>query len=412
MLTVNKQEYSKNDFELRLQTYENMEHFQEVNGKRFALCITDPFDIITLVFFLKQKKASVLLIHGETPKDTAIEMAKRAECFGILYGDFKQFITLNGEHEIKKEPSLLQYSSGTTGEPKLIERPWEEIEREIDAYNQALQCEVDEVPIVLAPVSHSYGLICGTLSAIMRGSKPIVITSKNPKFALNIIRNTPKHIIYAVPLMLHIMGSFPQETFQFHKVMTSGSPLPESLFYKLKGMTKYMMQQYGCSEAGCISICHNMNTHLDLGEALPHAFIRISGDQNEPEEIVVTIGEKVIYTKDLGYRSERGLHFVGRMDDVINVSGLKVFPVEVEETMLRLDGIQEAIVYRGKHPVMGEIVKAKVISSIEPVQIREWCIQHLPSYKVPHEIENVTEIPKNATGKVSRKLLEMEEMTT
>lgn len=412
MLTVNKQEYSRNDFELRLQTYENMEHFQEVNGKRFALCITDPFDIITLVFFLKQKKASVLLIHGETPKDTAIEMAKRAECFGILYGDFKQFITLNGEHEIKKEPSLLQYSSGTTGEPKLIERPWEEIEREIDAYNQALQCEVDEVPIVLAPVSHSYGLICGTLSAIMRGSKPIVITSKNPKFALNIIRNTPKHIIYAVPLMLHIMGSFPQETFQFHKVMTSGSPLPESLFYKLKGMTKYMMQQYGCSEAGCISICHNMNTHLDLGEALPHAFIRISGDQNEPEEIVVTIGEKVIYTKDLGYRSERGLHFVGRMDDVINVSGLKVFPVEVEETMLRLDGIQEAIVYRGKHPVMGEIVKAKVISSIEPVQIREWCIQHLPSYKVPHEIENVTEIPKNATGKVSRKLLEMEEMTT
>ncbi|PFR19839.1 acyl-CoA synthetase [Bacillus cereus] len=412
MLTVNKQEYSKNDFELRLQTYENMEHFQEVNGKRFALCITDPFDIITLVFFLKQKKASVLLIHGETPKDTAIEMAKRAECFGILYGDFKQFITLNGEHEIKKEPSLLQYSSGTTGEPKLIERPWEEIEREINAYNQALQCEVDEVPIVLAPVSHSYGLICGTLSAMMRGSKPIVITNKNPKFALNIIRNTPKHIIYAVPLMLHIMGSFPQGAFQFHKVMTSGSPLPESLFYKLKGMTKYMMQQYGCSEAGCISICHNMNTHLDLGEALPHAFIRISGDQNEPEEIVVTIGEKVIYTKDLGYRSERGLHFVGRMDDVINVSGLKVFPVEVEETMLRLDGIQEAIVYRGKHPVMGEIVKAKVISSIEPVQIREWCIQHLPSYKVPHEIENVTEIPKNATGKVSRKLLEMGEMTT
>lgn len=412
MLIVNKQEYSKNDFELRLQMYENMEHFQEVNGKRFALCITDPFDITTLILFLKQKSASVLLIHGETPKATAIEMAKRAECFGLLYGDFKQFIILNSEYQIKKEPSLLQYSSGTTGEPKLIERPWKEIEREIDAYNQALQCEIDEVPIVLAPVSHSYGLICGTLSAIMRGSKPIVITNKNPKFALNIIRNTPKHIVYAVPLMLHIMGSFPQGTFQFHKVMTSGSPLPESLFYKLKGMTKYMMQQYGCSEAGCISICHNMNTHLDLGEPLPHASVRMSGNQNQPKEIVVTIGEKVIYTKDLGYRSERGLHFVGRMDDVINVSGLKVFPIEVEETMLRLDGIQEAIVYRGKHPVMGEIVKAKVISSIEPVQIREWCIQHLPSYKVPHEIENVMEIPKNATGKVSRKLLEMEEMTT
>ncbi|MBO1626713.1 AMP-binding protein [Bacillus arachidis] len=409
MLIVNKQEYSKNDFELRLQMYENMEQFHDATGNRFALCITDPFDMITLVFFLKKKGASVLLIHGETPRDTAVEIAKGAACFGLLYGDSKHFIKLNSEDQIKNEPSLLQYSSGTTGEPKLIQRSWKEIEREMDAYNEALQCESDEVPIVLAPVSHSYGLICGTLSAIMRGSKPIVITNKNPKFALNIIRNTPKHIVYAVPLMLHIMGSFPQGAFQFHKVMTSGSPLPESLFYKLKGVTKYMMQQYGCSEAGCISICHNMNTHLDLGEPLPHTSVRISNDQNQPEEIVVTIGEKVIYTKDLGYRSERGIHFVGRMDDVINVAGLKVFPIEVEETMLRLEGIQEAIVYRGKHPVMGEIVKAKVISSIDPVQIRKWCIQHLPSYKVPHEIENVTDIPKNATGKVSRKLLEMGE---
>ncbi len=102
----------------------------------------------------------------------------------------------------------MQYSSGTTGEPKLIRRAWTEVDTEITAYNEALNCEVDEVPIVMAPVSHSYGLICGTLSAITRGSKPVIITNKNPKFALNIVRNTEKHIIYAVPLMLHIMGVF------------------------------------------------------------------------------------------------------------------------------------------------------------------------------------------------------------
>lgn len=353
-----------------------------------------------------------MLIHGETPRETASDMASRAGCFGLLYGESTHFVFLDTPRRVDDQPSLLQYSSGTTGEPKLIQRPWEEIEREIAAYNESLQCEVDEIPIVLAPVSHSYGLICGTLSAIERGSKPIIVTNKNPKFALNVIRNTPKHIVYAVPLMLHIMGSFPQGTFQFHKVMTSGSPLPQSLFGKLKGITKYMMQQYGCSEAGCISICQNMHSHLDLGQPLGHLSIRTSDNEESPEEIIATIGDKVIHTQDLGYRSERGIHFIGRMDDVINVSGLKVFPIEVEETMLRLEGIQEAVVYRGIHPVMGEIVKAKVIARIEPVQIREWCIQHLPSYKVPNEIECVTEIPKNATGKVSRKLLEMGEVTT
>lgn len=64
----------------------------------------------------------------------------------------------------------MQYSSGTTGEPKLIRRAWTEVDTEITAYNEALNCEVDEVPIVMAPVSHSYGLICGTLSAITRGA--------------------------------------------------------------------------------------------------------------------------------------------------------------------------------------------------------------------------------------------------
>lgn len=55
MLIVNKQEYSKSDFELRLQVYEEMEQFKEAEGNRFALCLKDPFDIITIVFFLKER---------------------------------------------------------------------------------------------------------------------------------------------------------------------------------------------------------------------------------------------------------------------------------------------------------------------------------------------------------------------
>ncbi|WP_369899999.1 AMP-binding protein [Bacillus manliponensis] len=413
MLKVNREQYSKEQFQARIAVYEKMECYQNLEGKRFALCIADPFDVLTLVFFLRARGGSILLIHGETPKEKAYSMAADASCIGLLYGGAEQFQSIEGEALIDTTPSLFQYSSGTTGAPKLIQRAWTDIDREIEAYNKELACEVDETPIVLAPVSHSYGLICGTLSALARGSEPIIVTNKNPKFALNIIREVPKHIVYAVPLMLHIMGSFPQGVFQFHKVMTSGSPLPKELFHKLKTMTTFMMQQYGCSEAGCISICKDMNSHLDLGHPLEHAVVQTSEEEDDPEEIIVTIGDKVIYTQDLGYKSERGLHFVGRMDDVINVSGLKVFPLEVEETMLRLDGIKEAVVYRGKHPVMGEIVKAQVVAKegMDANEIREWCLAQLPPYKVPHEVLCVTEIPKNTTGKVSRKLLEMGDVT-
>ena len=81
-----------------------------------------------------------------------------------------RFYKIRSRELLLEEPSLLQYSSGTTGEPKLIRRAWTEVDTEITAYNEALNCEVDEVPIVMAPVSHSYGLICGTLSAITRGA--------------------------------------------------------------------------------------------------------------------------------------------------------------------------------------------------------------------------------------------------
>lgn len=135
-------------------------------------------------------------------------MAKRANCVGILYGEYGDCTKLEVGNFLLEEPSLLQYSSGTTGEPKLIRRAWTEVDTEITAYNEALNCEVDEVPIVMAPVSHSYGLICGTLSAITRGSQPVIITNKNPKFALNIVRNTENILYMQYHLCYTLWGVF------------------------------------------------------------------------------------------------------------------------------------------------------------------------------------------------------------
>ena len=69
---------------------------------------------------------------------------------GLLYGEYSDFTKLEAVKTLLEEPSLLQYSSGTTGEPKLIRRAWTEVDTEITAYNEALNCEIDEVPIVMA----------------------------------------------------------------------------------------------------------------------------------------------------------------------------------------------------------------------------------------------------------------------
>ncbi|MFS0554603.1 AMP-binding protein [Brevibacillus sp. 179-C9.3 HS] len=410
MLIVNQNEISVYDMERHKQRFREMDHFRQPEAKRYAICIADPLDVISLVQYLREHNGSVLLIHGETPKETAYQMAVKARCYGLVFQETEQFLSISDQQQSEK-PSLYQYSSGTTGDAKLIGRSWDDIQTEIQAYNQLFQGEEALTPIVLASVTHSYGLICGVLAALERGSKPSIVTHKNPKFALQVIQDTPQHIVYGLPIFYHILTSFTREQVRFHRLMTSGAPMPEGLFLKLQGMSDILMQQYGCSEAGCVSMSKQMRTHTDLGVPLSHVTMTAGVNVEQPREIMIRNGQNEIATQDLGFWTGEGhIQFVSRMDDVINVSGLKVFPLEVEDVILKMRETKEAVVYRGRHPVLGEIVRAQVIAEggTTPEQIREWCQDRLPGYKVPFDIQCVTSIPKTATGKISRRLLEME----
>ncbi|WP_232697668.1 AMP-binding protein [Brevibacillus daliensis] len=409
MFTINRTDISSYEFECHTQKYMNMEHFLSPERKRYAICVADPLTVISLVLYLRDHDGSVLLIHGETPMETAYQMAVKAECYGLVYQDPKAFRVIEPRRRVE-EPSIYQYSSGTTGDAKLVQRSWKEIQAEIDAYNKLFHADAALTPIVLASVTHSYGLICGVLSALARGSKPLIVTHKNPKFAWQVIQDTPEHIVYGLPIFYHILTSFTREHLRFHRIMTSGAPMPEGLFTKLQGMSDVLMQQYGCSEAGCVSVSQQMMSHTDLGKPLSHVTLTAGTNDELPAEIIITSENKQIATQDLGFWTETGrIQFVARMDDVINVSGLKVFPLEVEDVIQKMVGIKEVVVYRGRHPVMGEIVRAQVVTMIgvTPEQIREWCQDLLPGYKVPFEIKCVTSIPKTPTGKISRRLLEM-----
>ncbi|WP_028611743.1 AMP-binding protein [Paenibacillus harenae] len=411
MITVNTTRYDKSEMEAVHAMYQGLEHLARVEGRTLAVCCTDPIYTISLVLYFRRHAGSVLLIHGETPMDAAVTMAVDADCSGLIYGDPKHYIPLNRFFEENVlQAGICQFSSGTTGGAKLVRRTWQEVQHELEAYNEALMTDDDPTPVILSSVSHSYGLLSGVLSALERGNDPVIITHNNPKFALGLIRQTPRHLVYGVPLLLQAVTGLVREPVRFHRFISSGAPLPEALYRKLIGMTESLLQQYGCSEAGCISLSNGIESHDDMGYPLKHIAIEAGSHPSRPAEISVTAHGKVIRTQDLGYTAESGsLRFVSRADDVINVSGLKVYPVEVEECISRLEGIHEVVVYRGRHPVIGELVKASVVaaSCVTPELVRDWCLQGLPPYKVPAHVEMVSDIPRTKNGKVSRRLLEM-----
>lgn len=114
-------------------------------------------------------------------------------------------------------------------------------------------------------------------------------------------------------------------------------------------------------------------------------------------------------TGDIGWIDADGVLFiVGREKNVINFTGMKVFPYEVEEVLNQHSQVVESLVYPRPHELYGQLPVAKVVPRfIEKADallapLRRHCYQHLAAYKVPKEFEFVPELPRTASRKLVR----------
>ncbi len=115
---------------------------------------------------------------------------------------------------------------------------------------------------------------------------------------------------------------------------------------------------------------------------------------------------------DLGYLDDDGfLYLVGRKKDLIIRGGNNVYPTDVEAVLLEHPAVQEAAVIGIPHPVLGEDVAAFVVPRPDAVLVNDevlaFCAERLADYKLPRQLHVVDELPRNATGKVMKHLLEV-----
>jgi long-chain acyl-CoA synthetase len=100
---------------------------------------------------------------------------------------------------------------------------------------------------------------------------------------------------------------------------------------------------------------------------------------------------------------------VDRVKDMINVSGFKVWPAEVEQFLYKHPAIQEVAVYGISHPEKGEMVVAAIVlregARATADEIIAYCRRHMAAYKAPARVDFVSELPKSATGKILKRTL-------
>jgi fatty-acyl-CoA synthase len=158
-----------------------------------------------------------------------------------------------------------------------------------------------------------------------------------------------------------------------------------------------------------------------VGEIVTHGPQIFQGYWRNPEAteaaLVTLEGKKFFRTGDLGYVDEEGYFFlVDRLKRMINCSGFKVWPAEIEAQLYKHPAIQEACVIAARDAHRGETVKALVVlrashkGKVSEADLIEWTRQNMATYKHPRMVEFVEALPKSATGKVQWRQLQEAEL--
>ncbi|MEX0604548.1 MAG: long-chain fatty acid--CoA ligase [Marinobacter sp.] len=338
---------------------------------------------------------------------------------------------------------VIAYTSGTTGKPKGCVHSHSTVMASVAASAVWRGGSPAFSSLAIAPLFHFLGMQGGMNGPIYNGSTVVIMQRWDREAALLLIERYRVNMWSAPPSMIVDFFSNPalgdHDISSLFRLMGGGAAMPEAISRKLKDEFGISYNEaYGLTETAafilgnpvergkrqCLGIASfGVDARIvDPGtlEELPQGEtgeIILHGPQvmleywNNPEATAKSFLERdsrqFLKTGDLGYVDEEGYFFmVDRLKRMINASGFKVWPAEVESIMYGHPDIQEACVIGVPDEKRGETAKALVVlkagasSAINGDDILAWCKQNMAAYKVPTAVELLDELPKSATGKI------------
>jgi len=335
-------------------------------------------------------------------------------------------LSIEPGHKELDDEALILYTSGSRGTPKGVINTNRTLYEALCNYQQTVPITSSDRLVAVTPFFHSYAMGSCMLAGLGSGATLILQESFQPKKIIRLIEKEKATIFHGVPYMYSLINEqYQQELQDFESLklcVSAGGALSRSVAERFYELThKVIHQEYGSSETGTISI--NLNESVDLnilsvGQALKNVQVRVTNmiDQDVGLIEVKNKGHSKGYlgkeqfgcdwysTGDLGKIDSEGyIYILGREKRMINLSGLKVDPSEVERVIASHDGVAEVLVRGLEHEDFGEIVEALVVRKnciLEEINLIDLCKKNLALYKVPKLIRWVDELPKTSLGKV------------
>ena len=331
-------------------------------------------------------------------------------------------------------PAFMRFTSGTTGKSKGVIISHQSVIERIEAANNGLGLGTEDTVIWVLPMAYHF-----VVSIVLYVRFGTAIAVAKDFLAKNIIAITNLHkgtMIYASPLQIRLLANDAGN----EKMPTLKRVISTSAAISLdvcKGFTNRfgldVSQAYGIIEIGLPIINFKKSAdHPDaVGYALPGYTIDILDDDHN---ILPTgsIGHLAIkgpgmfdayllppvlkkdvlkngyfLTADLASKSADGLIKVeGRSKSVINISGIKIFPEEVEAVLEMIPGIKLARISSSPHPLLGQIIEGELVlhegKSINIDEVIAYCKKRLSNFKAPQRLTIVDSLPMTGSGKLQR----------
>ncbi|MGW4084440.1 class I adenylate-forming enzyme family protein [Streptomyces sp. NPDC004822] len=344
--------------------------------------------------------------------------------------------------------ALISYTSGTSGTPKGATNTHRNILYNAERQRTGLELPDPPVYFALAPLFHITGMVCQLAACLVSGGTLVLAYRFEAGVVLDAFAEHRPHYTVGPSTAFMALAAHPDVTrdhfASFRMISSGGAPLPPALVERFRAaLGPYIRNGYGLTEctAPCASVPPGLEAPVDpasgtlaVGLPGPETVVRIVDDRGEevpfgeqgeivvrgpqvipgywrrPDATAETFPDGELRTGDIGFMDADGwLYVVDRKKDMINASGFKVWPREVEDVLHTHPAVREAAVVGVPDGYRGETVKAYISlrpgADTDPGELVSHCKERLAAYKYPRQVEILPDLPKTASGKILRREL-------
>ncbi|WP_283154170.1 long-chain fatty acid--CoA ligase [Guptibacillus hwajinpoensis] len=339
--------------------------------------------------------------------------------------------------------AVMPYTSGTTGLPKGCIHPNRTLQANAVGASQWMNITADGMHLVTLPLFHVTGMLHSMHAPIYSGAPMVVMTRWDRDLAAKYIEKYEvANWVNISTMLIDFLSNpnLPNYSISSLKILAGGgAPLPAAVGEKLYNLTGLrFIEGYGLSETishthfnppdfpklQCLGVPSfdvdarviDPNTMKELGPGEPGEIV-VNGPQvfdgyyNREDEnrnsFIDLDGKSFFRTGDIGRYDKEGYFFmIDRVKRMVNASGFKVWPTEVESILYKHPAVQQACVVGVPDPRRGETVKAFVIlnegdkGKVTEEEIIEWSKEQMAAYKYPRMIEFMDAFPTTSSGKI------------